>query len=95
MAAEALAFRCGHQLVQVGDYKWEVLERCGFPDWRDQRIAVRGSRLRHPFGALEENRYDEVVIDEWLYNFGPTKFKRLLVFENGVLISIQQLDYGR
>ena len=95
IANDALAFRCGRQLVQVGDRKWDVLEKCGDPEWTDQRIAVRGSRLRHPFGALEENRYEEVVIDEWIYNFGPRKFKQFLQFENGVLTKIQNLDYGR
>ena len=94
-ATDALAFRCGHQLVQEGDYKWDVLNKCGRPEWSDQRTAIRGSRLRHPYGALEEDRYEEVVIDEWIYNFGPTRFKRLLYFENGVLKDIQKLDYGR
>lgn len=95
IATDALAFRCGHELVQVGDHKWDVLEKCGDPERVDQRIAVRGSRLRHPYGALEENRYEEVVIDEWIYNFGPRKFKQFLLFENGVLTKIQNLDYGR
>lgn len=91
---DALALRCGRQLVQVGDHKMDVLDKCGEPDWTEQRIAVRGSRLRHPYGALEESRYEEVVIDEWLYNFGPRKFKQLLQFEDGVLKEIQNLDYG-
>ena len=94
IASDALALRCGRQLVQVGDHQLEVLDKCGEPDWTEQRIAVRGSRLRHPYGALEESRYEEVVIDEWLYNFGPRKFKQLLQFEDGVLKEIQNLDYG-
>lgn len=94
MTTEALAFRCGHQLVQEGDYKWDVLTKCGDPDWSDQRTVVRSSRLRHPYGALEQGVYEEVLIDEWIYNFGPRKFKRLLYFENGILKNIQQLDYG-
>ena len=94
IAGNALAFRCGHRLVQTGDYKWDVLEKCGPPEWKDERIALRGTRLRHPYGALEEDRYEEVLIEEWIYNFGPRKFKQFLQFENGVLIKIQNLDYG-
>jgi len=93
--SDALAFRCGRELVQVGDHKLEVLEKCGEPEWADQRIALMGSRLRHPYGALVEDRYEEVVIDEWIYNFGRRKFKQFLQFENGILRKIQKQGYGR
>ena len=92
---DALAFRCGRQLVQVGDHKLDVLEKCGEPEWADQRTAVVGSRLRHPYGALQYDQYEEVVIDEWIYNFGSRKFKQFLRFENGILKKIENLDYGR
>ncbi|MGR8929666.1 MAG: DUF2845 domain-containing protein [Gammaproteobacteria bacterium] len=95
MIGDALAFRCGRQLVQVGDHQAEVLEKCGEPEWTDQRMALRGTRLRHPYGALVEDRYEEVVIDEWLYNFGPRKFKQFLQFENGILRKIEKQGYGR
>ncbi|OAI09998.1 hypothetical protein A1359_17470 [Methylomonas lenta] len=94
VATDALAFRCGRQLVQVGDHKLDVLEKCGEPEWADQRMGVRGSRLRHPYGALEIDQYEQVVIDEWVYNFGRRKFKQFLYFENGILKDIQSLDYG-
>jgi len=92
---DALAFRCGRKLVQVGDHQLDVLEKCGNPEWADQRIAMRSNLLRHPYGTLEEGRYEEVVIDEWVYNFGPRKFKQFLQFENGILKKIKRLDYGR
>ncbi|MDD2760612.1 MAG: DUF2845 domain-containing protein [Methylomonas sp.] len=94
VASDALAFRCGRWLVQVGDHKLDVLEKCGEQESATERIAIRGSRLRHPYGALEESRYEEVLIEEWIYNFGPRKFKQFLEFENGVLKDIQKLDYG-
>lgn len=94
VATEAHAFRCGRQLVQVGDEKLDVLEKCGDPDSADERIAIRGSRLRHPYGALQFDQYEEVVIEEWVYNFGPRKFKQFLLFEDGVLKKIRNLGYG-
>ncbi len=94
VATEAMALRCGNRLVQTGDYKWDVLEKCGPPEWQDERMGIRGTRLRHPFGALQEDRYEEVLIEEWVYNFGPRKFKQFLQFENGVLIKIRNLEYG-
>jgi hypothetical protein len=95
VATSAQAFRCGRQLVQIGDYKLDVLEKCGDPDMVEERTAIRGSRLRHPYGALEIDQFEEVVIEEWVYNFGPRKFKQLLEFEDGVLKKIRNLDYGR
>ncbi|QPK63658.1 DUF2845 domain-containing protein [Methylomonas sp. LL1] len=92
---DAQAFRCGRQLVQEGDHKLDVLEKCGEPEWTDQRITVVASRLRHPYGALEYDQYEEIVIDEWVYNFGSRKFKQFLQFENGVLKKIKNLSYGR
>lgn len=93
-ADEAFALRCGHKLVQIGDYKSEVLEKCGEPDSVDERRAIRGTRLRHPYGALEIDQFEEVLIEEWLYNFGPRKFQQLLEFENGELKKIRNLSYG-
>src|SRR5574343_415246 len=91
---DAMALRCGRQLVQVGDHKLDVLDRCGEPQWTDQRMGVRGNRLRHPYGALELDQFEQVLIDEWVYNFGPRKFKQYLYFENGILKKIDNLDYG-
>lgn len=94
-STDALAFRCGRKLVQIGDYKFDVLAKCGEPEWTDRRYGMRASRLRHPYGALELDQYEEVVIDEWVYNFGPRRFKQFLQFENGVLKKIENLEYGR
>lgn len=91
---DAMALRCGRQLVQVGDHKLDVLDRCGEPQWTDQRMGARGSRLRHPYGALELDQFEQILIDEWVYNFGPRKFKQYLYFENGILKKIDNLDYG-
>lgn len=91
IANDAYALRCGREVVQVGMYTWDVLERCGDPDFVDSHIAIRGTRLR---GPLELSQYEEVEIEEWVYNFGPRKFKQLLEFENNVLVRILKLDYG-
>jgi hypothetical protein len=94
MATEAQAFRCGRKLVQIGDHQLDVLEKCGEPEWADERVGARGSRLRHPYGALEIGQYEQIVIEEWIYNFGRRKFKQFLYFENGILKDIRSLDYG-
>lgn len=95
LAPSAWAFRCGTQLVLVGDHKLDVLNKCGEPDYVDRRMGFRGNRLRHPpNNALEIDQFEEVEIEEWIYDFGRHKFKQFLQFENGVLKKIDLLDYG-
>ncbi len=95
LSNNAHAFRCGHELVRIGDHKLDVLDKCGEPATVDRRSGIRGSRLRHPYGALQLEQFEEVEIEEWIYNFGPRRFREYLRFENGILKDIEQLDYGR
>lgn len=95
MSSDAWALRCGNQLVQIGEHKIEVLDKCGEPDFVDKRIGFRGSRLHPPGGALELDQFEEVEIEEWTYDFGPHKFRQFLQFENSVLKKIDHLNYGR
>lgn len=90
----AFAMRCGNLLVHEGDHMLDVLDKCGDPDYRDQRTVVRGQQLRHPYGALLEGRYEEIDVEEWVYNFGPHRFKQYLRFENGILIETRNLQRG-
>ncbi|MGR9101323.1 MAG: DUF2845 domain-containing protein [Gammaproteobacteria bacterium] len=93
-AGPAHALRCQGKVVDIGDYKVEVLQKCGEPAWTERRYGTEGSRLHHPGRTLDIDQYEEIVIDEWTYNFGPRRFMRLLMFENGVLKEIIKLDYG-
>jgi hypothetical protein len=36
----------------------------------------------------------DVLVEEWLYNFGSNRFQQLLRFENGKLTEIRELGYG-
>ncbi|MBP1149950.1 MULTISPECIES: DUF2845 domain-containing protein [Methylocaldum] len=92
-APSAWALRCGSLLVDTGDYKLEVLRKCGEPVFTDSRIELRYVKL---YGSgLELGQYVPVMIDEWTYDFGPNRFVQLLRFENGRLVDIESLGYGR
>lgn len=93
-ASPAYALRCGTYVIRVGDYKFDVLEKCGRPDYTDRRYAVAGVRLHHPKRTLDIEEFEEVLVEEWIYNFGPRRFKQYLLFENGVLKEIRDLGYG-
>jgi hypothetical protein len=105
----ANGFYCDGKLISVGDTKYEVLGKCGEPDFIDVRTEKRVKRdyYRELVPLWDFNRYstrqlyrepflvvEEVVIEEWTYNFGPTRFIRYLTFENGKLVNIVSGDYG-
>lgn len=88
----AWALRCGNSLILEGHNKFDVLQRCGEPNFQDSRTELRSFALRgSPIGT---SQWVAVTIDEWYYNFGPNRFMALLVFENGRLIGINSLGYG-
>lgn len=105
--AQALAFRCNSYVIDVGMHKMEVMKKCGNPATRDQRVERRRLGVRHTNqsvppqmihgnrNSVEYEREIEIQIEEWIYNFGPQRFMQRLIFEDGRLKQIQDLDYGQ
>jgi hypothetical protein len=91
LAPSAAALRCPDGLVDVGDHKVEVLERCGEPVSRD-RVVEHPSRLVGPADApVRQVLGVGVVTDEWVYEFSPQRFRALLRFRGGRLAEIESL----
>jgi hypothetical protein len=82
--ASADSLRCGQAVVTEGLRDFEVLERCGEPMTQRTRTEVRG----YDVGPVE---LYYVVVDEWVYDAGARKLRRLLRFEDGELVSIETL----
>jgi hypothetical protein len=76
------------------------------PEKRVERdcVAGREHRRRNPGGHRHFRRdgrgrsYDACVhyvdVEEWFYNFGPSRFTQTLIFENNRLLEIIDGDYG-
>lgn len=104
--SHAHAFRCNTWVIDPGLRKAEVLGKCGTPFSQDQRTEYRIQRVREMVwtrpanggpavqSAVEVERQVPVVIEEWVYNFGPHQFMQALRFENGVLVETRDLGYG-
>ena len=99
--ASASDFRCGSDIISLGDRKFDVLRKCGNPDNVEVRQEVRVKRDLgvHLFLPGEEPRgflfaRELVTVEEWEYNLGPGRFIRYLTFENNRLIKITTGDYG-
>ena len=100
----AHAFRCGTKIVRDGMHEQQVIAICGEPtatrhigyavrafDYRIYRPRGSKDYYRHPaYGTLAT----DVLVTEWVYNFGPRKLMRRLVFEGSILVTIETIGYG-
>ena len=111
-SAPLFALRCGHSLVESGDYRANVYDKCGEPDSVESHMERRSSANQAniiqfnsnggqqiPNNALNygQSYYadTEVLIEEWVYDFGRERLRKLLRFENGRLIQIQDIGKHR
>lgn len=104
-SAQADSLACNNRIVSTGDTRYEVRSVCGEPDDATQRVEYRtvSGRVAGPcsreHGKLRcgqtQERVVEVVIDEWVYDFGRNRFIEHLTFEQGRLLTVRTGSYGR
>jgi len=85
--ANGSGFRCGGELISIGDTKPEVLAECGAPTYVEK---MHTSVLVDRAGVLWPLAVDE----EWIYNLGPQEFIRIVRFRDGRVADIQHGGYG-
>lgn len=93
----AQAIRCGVYVVTEGDHAYSVLQKCGEPQYREERIEYREVRFRsgNLGTGMEQAQLVPIQVQEWLYNFGPNMFMQLIRLENGRVVEIKALEKGR
>lgn len=79
--------RCGNRIVGEGDTKAEVLVKCGQPLLRE--YIGEDVEIEYGYGT-----YRKRIVEEWTYNFGPSKFMQILHFRGNKLIEIRNGDKG-
>ncbi len=102
--ARADSLACNGRIASSGDSRYEVKAICGEPDDASQRVEYRGVRGRVSGPCTRENgklrcgqtreEVVEVVIDEWVYDFGKNRFIEYVTFEQGKLVSVRTGSYG-
>ena len=74
----------------------EVAAKCGDPD----DVVTLRSIFRRPVIWTGGRPYYvgddfiEVPVESWVYNFGPNKLMRRVIFEGGYVTAIETLGYG-
>lgn len=93
----AHAMRCRGRLIDPGDSPSRVRALCGDPTDVSTRVVERERAVhrRGPGGTIVSDSIRvSVEVQEWTYDFGPQRFVRRLIFEDGVLIRISTGSYG-
>lgn len=76
--------------IVAGMSQFALLSRCGTPNARERRIELRslprkGGHRSYPVS---------VRVDEWIYNFGPSSFIRIVTLVNGRVDRVDTGDRG-
>ncbi len=79
------ALRCQSRLVSIGDRKVDVLAKCGQPLYQE---VIGERKIKRGAGT------ERLILEEWVYNFGPTDFIHILRFQGGRLVEILRGERG-
>jgi hypothetical protein len=93
---------CKGRIIASGDSTYKAQAICGKPDAASTRVEVRrvSDRVSVPCQDGRQRctrtveRSVEVIVDEWVYDFGRHRFMQHLTFEQGKLVSIEAGTYG-
>ncbi|MBU5638174.1 DUF2845 domain-containing protein [Geomonas sp. Red69] len=88
--ADSETVRCKGGIVSVGDSAGEVLAKCGQPATTSQSSKkVVQKEQSGPTRSITN-----IIVDNWIFNFGPNEFQYQLELQDGRVSRIQSLDYG-
>ncbi len=87
--------RCGKQLVKIGQLAFQLIDKCGEPQYRQ---VVAYSRLTDTTNVRAGNRRlgardsVDLVTEQWIYRPGRGRFTRIMTLTGGVLTDIRLAD---
>lgn len=90
--------RCPPDQLIEGMSKYRLLMACGTPMTRtlaQQGLQPYRPRYRNGYPQRIDGPYVEVFREEWVYDFGPNLFMRVLTLENGRVMAIRNGERGR
>lgn len=90
LTGNARALPCKGLIVNVGDTEGEVAAKCGEAMLKEQRTVKQEETDES--GASTSTT---TAIDEWTFDFGPDELMQTYRFENGKLVDIENIGYGR
>jgi Protein of unknown function (DUF2845) len=85
----AASLDCSGGIISVGDSRADLLAKCGPPDSKESHYEELSSR---PDQSVRQKLF--VTVEEWTYDFGPSRFTRIVTLTNGKVADIRSGNYG-
>jgi hypothetical protein len=83
------ALDCTGGIISVGDSRFDLVKKCGEPDFKDSHDEEFFEHYGRGVG-----RKVIITVEEWTYNFGPSQFMRIVILKNGKVADIREGSYG-
>ncbi|MFT5353847.1 MAG: hypothetical protein ACI9KE_001047 [Polyangiales bacterium] len=96
-SSDASAMSCQRRVVSRGDSQVRVLQYCGTPELKSERLIQNSRSILVPLaggGFALQAQGVSVIQERWVYNFGPRRLMREITFEDGIIVRIRTLGYG-
>lgn len=87
--AHSEGFWCENRLINIGDTKIEVINKCGPPD--DLEVVSYETTGYNSKGVISVRTKK---IENLYYNCGERRFIKILTFTDGILSNIKNGGYG-
>jgi hypothetical protein len=84
----AATLDCSGGIISEGDSRTDLLIKCGEPDAKESHQEELTERL----DGTKHKSY--ITVEEWTYNFGPTRLMRIVTMKNGKVAFIRAGNYG-
>jgi len=81
--------------ISAGDRMIEVLRRCGRPTARERSEDIRTLSVSTAEDGRVRRRKVLVRKEDWVYDFGSSRFVFYVTFENGRVTVVEDGHYGR
>jgi hypothetical protein len=93
---EALAFRCGTDLVSEGDSKTQVTATCGHPTSKEKSCEnSQQYTTTNKYGKTRHVKKCGQKLENWFYNCGDNDFIYKLTFDDGKIANITNEGRGK
>jgi hypothetical protein len=93
--ASADSVRCGSKVITEGDPIERVRQYCGEPTETQRTWMTRQPRFEYGGQEVPFPGREDVPVDLWTYDFGPSKLVRKIRFIAGKVDSIETLEHGK
>ncbi len=87
-SVRADSFSCEGGIISIDDRSYDVLAKCGQPDFRDSHQEEVVER----FNGAKQKVY--ITVEEWTYNLGPNQLTRIIFIRHGRVAEIRTGSYG-